>query len=249
MTEALLAVVNLSKRYGGLAANEDVSFSVAAGTVHAVIGPNGAGKTTLIDQIAGNTSPTSGSIAFDGKDVTGLGTAKRARLGLGRSFQITNILHSFSVRENIEFALQARAGHGFNMFDRTSSDRALALSAAKLMEEVGLVADERQPAGTLSHGEQRQLEMAMAIAAQPRLMLLDEPTAGMGRAESMAFVDLAQRIRAGRTVILVEHDMDVVFAMADRITVLANGKVIATDEPAAIRASAAVRAAYLGDQE
>jgi branched-chain amino acid transport system ATP-binding protein len=245
--EPVLAVRDLCKRFGGLVANDQVSLDVIPGEIHAIIGPNGAGKTTLISQIAGEQMPTSGSIRFNGHDITRMLPHRRATLGLTRCFQITSIFGSFSAEENVAIARQAREGHSYRFWEEASAVPSLRQAAAEALNEVGLGPRSEQLAETLAHGEHRQLEIAMALAAQPKLLLLDEPTAGMGREESHALIRLLGRLRSAYTMILIEHDMGVVFALADRITVLANGRVIVTDTPAAVRVNAAVREAYLGE--
>lgn len=246
-SDVMLRVDKLCKFYGGLAANTDISLDVMESEILAIIGPNGAGKTTLIQQLSGETRPTSGRIIFSDVDITTTPPWIRARRGLARSFQITSIMGAFSARDNVAFSAQAHAGHSFRFWHKASGIAALNDRAMDMLDLVGLTARAEIPAASLSHGEQRQLEIAMALVMQPKLMLLDEPTAGMGREESLAFVDLIRRIRQSQTIILVEHDMHVVFALADRIAVLANGRLIALDVPPAIRANPAVRTAYLGD--
>jgi len=245
--DALLSVDNLTKRFGGLIANDSISLTVETGEIHAVIGPNGAGKTTFVSQIAGEQPPTTGSIHFDGHDITALPAHKRAKLGLARCFQITSIFGSFSAEENVAISAQASDGHSFRFWQDARSISNLNQASDAALDQVGLGARAGQMAASLAHGEHRQLEIAMALASRPKLLLLDEPTAGMGREESQALVRLLQKVRANYTMILIEHDMDVVFALADRITVLANGRIIATDKPEAIRANRAVREAYLGE--
>ena len=247
MSRPMLEIDNLSKRFGGLVANDQISLTVPPGEVHAIIGPNGAGKSTLISQIAGELSPTSGTITIDGIDVTRLPAHRRAKLGLARSFQITSIFPSFSAAENVAIAAQAKEGHSYRFWRPANSIGELNQAADEALLEVGLDRSKTIEAASMSHGEHRQLEIAMAIVGRPKLLLLDEPTAGMGREESQALVHLINKVGAGQTIILIEHDLDVVFALADRITVLANGRVIASDMPEAIRASPAVRNAYLGD--
>ncbi len=247
MSEPILTVDRLTKRYGGLAANSDITLAIAPGEIHAIIGPNGAGKTTFIQQIAGETAPTSGRIVLAGRDITRTPAHRRTQLGLGRSFQITSIFSDFTALENVAFAAQAHAGHSYRFWAPAAKSAALNARAAATLDLVGLAGRADMLAANLAHGEHRQLEIAMALVADPKLLLLDEPTAGMGREESMRFVALLGTVRRGRTIILIEHDMDVVFAVADRITVLANGKVLATDTPAATRTNPVVREAYLGD--
>jgi branched-chain amino acid transport system ATP-binding protein len=247
VSNPMLEIRKLSKRFGGLLANNDISLSVPRGEIHAIIGPNGAGKSTLISQIAGELPPTSGTIAIDGMDVTGLPAHQRARLGLARCFQITSIFPSFSAAENVAIAAQAMQGHSYRFWRPADSISELNRAAAEVLLQVGLESGKTRNAGSLSHGEHRQLEIAMALVGRPKLLLLDEPTAGMGREESQRLVGLLKEVGAGQTIILIEHDIDAVFALADRITVLANGRVLASDVPAAIRASQAIREAYLGN--
>jgi branched-chain amino acid transport system ATP-binding protein len=247
VSNPMLEIRKLSKRFGGLLANNDISLSVPRGEIHAIIGPNGAGKSTLISQIAGELPPTSGTIAIDGMDVTGLPAHQRARLGLARCFQITSIFPSFSAAENVAIAAQAMKGHSYRFWRPADSISELNRAAAEVLLQVGLESGKTRNAGSLSHGEHRQLEIAMALVSRPKLLLLDEPTAGMGREESQRLVGLLKEVGAGQTIILIEHDIDAVFALADRITVLANGRVLASDLPAAIRASQAIREAYLGN--
>ncbi|SDB46948.1 ABC transporter ATP-binding protein [Belnapia rosea] len=249
MAEPILAVAGLRKRFGGLAVTDDVSFSVAEGGIHAVIGPNGAGKTTLIHQLSGTLRPDAGSIRFAEREVTGMGLPRRARLGLARSFQITSVLPGFSVLENAALAVQARSGSSFRFMRPAAGERALNEQAMAALDQVGLGARAGMMAGVLSHGEKRQLELAIALAMRPRLLLLDEPLAGAGPEETERLIGILLGLRRAYTILLVEHDMQAVFALADRISVLVYGRVIATDAPAAIRADPAVRAAYLGEDE
>ncbi|SDC44625.1 ABC transporter ATP-binding protein [Belnapia rosea] len=249
MAEPILAVAGLRKRFGGLAVTDDVSFSVAEGGIHAVIGPNGAGKTTLIHQLSGTLRPDAGSIRFAGREVTGMGLPRRARLGLARSFQITSVLPGFSVLENAALAVQARSGSSFRFMRPAAGERALNEQAMAALDQVGLGARAGMMAGVLSHGEKRQLELAIALAMRPRLLLLDEPLAGAGPEETERLIGILLGLKRAYTILLVEHDMQAVFALADRISVLVYGRIIATDAPAAIRADPAVRAAYLGEDE
>jgi branched-chain amino acid transport system ATP-binding protein len=246
VAEPLLAVTGLTKRYGAFIANAGIDFSVQPGEVHAVIGPNGAGKTTFIGQVAGELAPSAGRIVFEGRDVTEMTSYRRAALGLGRTFQITSIFRSFSALENVAIAAQALAGSSFGMWAPAHRDAALNRASRQALELVGLGARANEPCMTLSHGEHRQLELAMAFVNQPKLVLLDEPTAGMGPEESQQILALLRRLKGAQGIILVEHDMEVVFAISDRITVLVNGAVIASGMPEEIRANEAVRAAYLG---
>ncbi|MBB3263330.1 branched-chain amino acid transport system ATP-binding protein [Azospirillum sp. OGB3] len=248
MNRPLLCTDGLVKRFGGLAATDGLSLSVAEGELHALIGPNGAGKTTLIGQLSGELSPDSGTILFDGRDVTSLPVHKRAQRGLARSFQITSIFPSFTALDNVALAVQAHAGHSFRFWRDAARDRRLADPARAVLERVGLGARADTRADALAHGEKRQLELAMALATGPRLLLLDEPMAGMGPEDSARMVELLQELKGGVTILLVEHDMDAVFALADRITVLVRGKDLASGTPAEIRNDPAVREAYLGDE-
>ncbi len=238
MAEAPLSLRGLRKRYGALVVTDDVSLDVRPGTIHAVIGPNGAGKTSLIHQIAGTVAPDSGAVWLDGRDVTRLKPHRRARAGLGRLFQIVSIFPDFTVAENVALATQSRGGNS----------RAANAAAGAWLDRVGLAARAATPAGRLSHGEKRQLELAIALAARPRVLLLDEPLAGAGPEEAARLIGLLGTLRAECAILLVEHDMAAVFALADEISVLAQGRIIATGAPAAIRADAAVRAAYLGEE-
>ena len=248
MAEPLLQVRGLRKRFGGLVATDGVDLDVAAGETLAVIGPNGAGKTTLLAQLSGDLAPDAGSIRFAGADVTALPAPARSRLGLARSFQITSIFREFSALDNVALAVQAHAGHSFRFWRPARAEAALREPARTVLEQVGLGARGDVPAGTLAHGEQRQLEIAMALATRPTLLLLDEPVAGMGLDESARMVQLLRTLRGRHTILLVEHDMDVVFALADRISVMVDGRVIATGAPEAIRVNPEVRRAYLGEE-
>ncbi|MHA7060573.1 ABC transporter ATP-binding protein [Azospirillum argentinense] len=248
MSTPLLSTDSLVKRFGGLAATDGLSLSVAEGELHALIGPNGAGKTTLIGQLSGELTPDSGTILFDGRDVTRLPVHKRAQRGLARSFQITSIFPSFTALDNVTLAVQAHAGHSFRFWRDAGRDRRLADPARIVLERVGLGARANTRADALAHGEKRQLELAMALATGPRLLLLDEPMAGMGPEDSARMVELLQELKGGVTILLVEHDMDAVFALADRITVLVRGKDLASGTPEQIRNDPAVREAYLGDE-
>ncbi len=245
----MLRAEGLSKRFGGLTATDDLSLEIRRGELHAVIGPNGAGKTTLIGQLAGEIAPDAGRILFAGNDVSRLATADRARRGLVRSFQVTSIFSGFTAADNVALAVQANAGHSFRFWRAARTDPALRDPALVALHRVGLAARADVPAAGLSHGEQRQLEVAMALATDPRVLLLDEPMAGMGPEESARMVALLNSLKGTLTILLVEHDMDAVFALADRITVLVYGRAIATGAPAAIRADKAVQDAYLGVAE
>ena len=247
MTGPLLRLFDLRKRFGGLAVTDGVTLDVRPGEIHAIIGPNGAGKTTLINLVSGCLDADSGRIVFDGLDVTRHSMPRRVHAGLARSFQITCVLPGFSVLENVALAVQARSGSSFRFVRPATREAALNRSAMGTLDVVGLGARARDPAGVLSHGEKRQLELAIALATQPRLLLLDEPLAGTGPEEAARLINLLRRLRTDFTIVLVEHDMQAVFALADRISVLVYGRVITTGEPAAIRGDEAVRAAYLGE--
>ncbi|MBY0336656.1 MAG: ABC transporter ATP-binding protein [Acetobacteraceae bacterium] len=249
MAEPLLELRGLRKSFGGLAVTDDVSLTVVPGEIHALIGPNGAGKTTLIHQISGTLAPDAGAVIFAGRDVTRLPLAKRARLGLARSFQITSIVPSFSALENVALAVQARRGSSFRFFRPAGREAALNDEAMAALAELGLDRRAGLPAAALSHGEKRQLELAIALAMRPRLLLLDEPLAGTGAEEAERLVRILTALKARYAILLVEHDMQAVFALADRISVLAQGRVIASGRPDEIRADAAVRSAYLGDED
>jgi branched-chain amino acid transport system ATP-binding protein len=238
----------VTKRFGGVVATDNVTLDVAQGEVHALIGPNGAGKTTLIGQISGSLSTDSGAIRFLERDVTRLRQHERVKLGLARSYQITSIFKRFSVLENLALAVQARSGSSFSFWHPVVKEAGLFDEARTIAHEMGLGDRVDATAGTLAHGEQRALEVGLALATRPKLVLLDEPMAGMGPEESQRMIGLIGRVRANVTVLLVEHDMDAVFRLADRITVLVNGRVIATGKPGEIRSDAEVRRAYLGDE-
>jgi branched-chain amino acid transport system ATP-binding protein len=249
MAEPLLATSGLTKRFGGLVATSDISLAVEPGEVHAVIGPNGAGKTTLVAQLAGELTPDAGTISFAGVDISRLGTARRAALGIARSFQITSIFREFTALDNVALAVQAHVGHSFRFWGAARRDPRLREPSRAALDEVGLGGRIDVAAGALSHGERRVLELAMVLAMRPRLLLLDEPMAGMGPEESAGMVRLLGRLKGRLAIVLVEHDMDAVFALADRISVMVYGRVIASGAPAAIRGDAEVRRAYLGDED
>ena len=248
MAEPVLRLDDLHKNFGGLTVTDGIDFAVATGELHAVIGPNGAGKTTLINQISGLLTPDAGRIVFCGADITGLPVAARAALGLARSFQITSVLPGFSALENVALAVQARDGSSFRFFGRADAERALNERASAALAEVGLGARADVPAGHLSHGEKRALELAIALAMEPKLLLLDEPMAGAGRDETERLVAVLARLKGRFPMVLVEHDMTAVFALADRISVLIYGRILASGPPATVRADPAVVAAYLGDE-
>ena len=248
MTEPLLRIENLVRRFGGIVATDNLSLDIAPGELHAIIGPNGAGKTTLISQLIGQLRPTAGAIRFAGEDITHLPAWKRSRLGLARSFQITSLLPNFTAADNVALAAQARDGHSFRFFGNARKEKGLRETAQAALDRVGLGSRADVVVSKLSHGEQRELELAVALATQPQLLLLDEPMAGLGITESARMVKLLAELRREVTIVLVEHDMNAVFALADRITVLVYGRVIASDVPTAIRANDEVKRAYLGDQ-
>jgi branched-chain amino acid transport system ATP-binding protein len=248
VADALLRVENLVRRFGGILATDNLSLDVISGELHAIIGPNGAGKTTLISQLTGQLLPNSGTIHFAGQDITHLPAFRRSALGLARSFQITSLLPDFTACDNVALAAQAHDGHSFRFWGNARKESRLRDAAHAALSRVGL--DHRADAvvSELSHGEQRELELAVALATKPQLLLLDEPMAGLGTTESARMVKLLQELRKEVTIVLVEHDMQAVFALADRITVLVYGRVIASGVPAAIRSNEEVKRAYLGDQ-
>jgi branched-chain amino acid transport system ATP-binding protein len=243
----MLEVRQLVKTFGALRATDGIDLDVREGETHAIIGPNGAGKTTFIGQLAGNLQPDSGRITFAGEDITALAAPQRARKGLARSFQITSIYPEFSALHNVALAVQAQSGHSFRFWSSALKESSLLDPAQKILDEVGLGPRARVLAASLSHGEQRQLEVAMALATRPRMLLLDEPMAGMGIEESQRMIGFLGTLKQRHTIVLVEHDMDAVFKLADRISVLVYGRLIASGEPEAIRANPEVRAAYLGE--
>ena len=248
-TEAVLAVRGLSKHFGGVQANADIELTIAAQEIHALIGPNGAGKTTLVAQLSGMLAPDYGSISFAGREIRQLAAHHRVRAGLSRSFQITSIFRRRSVLDNLALAVQARSGTSLSFWRPARAEAALFEEAHRLAISVGLGEREGELAGKLAHGEQRQLEVGLALATCPRLLLLDEPMAGLGPEESERMIDLLAGLKGQIAMLLVEHDMDAVFRLADRISVLVAGRIIATGTPTEIRADAAVRAAYLGDAD
>ena len=249
MPEALLEIDGLSKRFGGVVASDEISLNVPQGELHAIIGPNGAGKTTLIGQLAGELAPDAGRIRFEGQDVTALPTYRRSQLGLARSFQITSLFPDFTALDNVALAVQAHAGHSFHFWRPARQEASLREPARAALARVGLASRADMLVSKLSHGEHRQLEIAMALATGPRLLLLDEPMAGMGPEESARMVGMLRELKRDLTILLIEHDMEAVFALADRITVLVYGRIIASGTPEAIRANQEVRQAYLGEQE
>jgi branched-chain amino acid transport system ATP-binding protein len=247
VAEPLLRVEKLVCRFGGIIATDHVSLDVATGELHAIIGPNGAGKTTLISQLTGHLAPHAGSVSLAGRDITYMPAYRRSALGLARSFQITSLLLDFTAADNVALAVQAHAGHSFRFFADARKEKGLRDAAQAALDRVGLSDRADVVASKLSHGERRELELAVAIASRPKLLLLDEPMAGLGITESQRMVKLLQELRKEVSIVLVEHDMDAVFALADRISVLVYGRVIASGDPAAIRQNAEVRRAYLGE--
>jgi branched-chain amino acid transport system ATP-binding protein len=249
VADALLAIEGLTKRFGGVIASDDITLAVPPGELHAVIGPNGAGKTTLIGELTGEIAPDAGRIRFEGRDITALPVWRRSTLGLARSFQITSLFADFSALDNVALAVQAHSGHSFRFWRDARSEPQLREPARAALARVGLAERADALVARLSHGEHRQLEIAMALATSPRMLLLDEPMAGMGPEESARMVAMLRDLKRELTILLIEHDMEAVFALADRITVLVYGRVIASGPPAAIRADEAVRKAYLGADE
>ena len=249
MAAPLLAVSGLVKRYGGLLVTDRVDLALEAGEVHAVIGPNGAGKTTLINQIAGEVASDEGRVELDGRDITAWPVHARARAGLGRSYQVTSIIPEFTALENVLLATQSVRGHNFRGWTPVTAQRALVAPAEQCLELAGLLAHRHRSAGLLAYGAQRQLELAMTLAIEPRVLLLDEPMAGLGPAETRELIEGLQRIRHRYAILLVEHDMHAVFALADTCSVLVYGKVVFRGSPDEVRRSSVVREAYLGDEE
>ena len=249
MADPLLQIEGLTRRFGGIVASDNITLDVWSGELHAVIGPNGAGKTTLIGELTGEIAPNAGRIRFDGHDITALPIHQRSARGLARSFQITSLFLDFTALDNVALAVQAHAGHSFRFWHDARSEPDLREPARAALARVGLAHRADLLVSKLSHGEHRQLELAMALATGPRLLLLDEPMAGLGPEESARMVKTLRELKQELTILLIEHDMEAVFALADRITVLVYGRVIASGEPADIRANAEVRQAYLGEQE
>ncbi|MBN9061337.1 MAG: ABC transporter ATP-binding protein [Rhizobiales bacterium 65-9] len=248
MAEALLSVDGLCKAYGALTVSDNVSFEVAPGELHALIGPNGAGKTTLIHQLSGLLRSDSGHVRLGGEDITRLPMAERVHRGLARSFQITSILPGFSALENVALAAQARSGSSFRFFANAAREDDLNAQAMESLRTVGLQGRASTPAGVLSHGEKRLLELAIALATAPKALLLDEPLAGTGKEESQSVTATLRQLKGRFAIVLIEHDMEAVFALADRVSVLVYGKIIATGTPEQIRNDPAVREAYLGEE-
>ena len=249
MNQALLRTAAITKRYGALLVTDQVSLDIRPGELHAIIGPNGAGKTTLINQLSGELASDSGQIQFDGRDVTALGIHARARIGLVRSYQITSVFDEFTVRENAALAAMGARKHAFRFWQGLLTDQAALAAADEGIRAAGLTLQAELLASELGYGERRQLELAMALAAKPKFLLLDEPMAGMSVQESAAVVSLLQSLKKTYTILLVEHDMNAVFALADRISVLVYGRILVTGTPDEIKRNEEVRAVYLGDEE
>jgi branched-chain amino acid transport system ATP-binding protein len=249
MAEPTLRVDSLSKHFGGVVALDAVTLDVHAGEIHALIGPNGAGKTTLVHLLSGAMAPDTGRVHFDGADVTARKFHERVALGLARSYQVTSVFRAFSALDNVALAVQARSGSSLRFWVPLATERALFDEARAVLAEIGLAGRDGVPAGHLAHGEQRALEVGLALATRPKVLLLDEPMAGMGPEDSERMIALIDGLKARLTVLLIEHDMDAVFRLADRISVLVNGRVIATGPPDEIRANDEVRRAYLGEEQ
>jgi branched-chain amino acid transport system ATP-binding protein len=249
VADNLLTVDGLTKRFGGVLASDGISLDVARGELHAIIGPNGAGKTTLIGQLTGELTPDTGLVHFDGQDITALPVYTRSALGLARSFQITSLFLDFTALDNVALAVQAHAGHSFHFWRNARTEPELREPARAALARAGLAHRADEIVANMSHGEHRQIELAMALATKPRMLLLDEPMAGLGPEESARMVQTLRELKQELTILLIEHDMEAVFALADRISVLVYGRVIASGAPDAIRANAEVRQAYLGEQE
>jgi len=248
MSDPVLEVIELTKSFGAVAASDGLTFSVKRGEIHALIGPNGAGKTTAIGQLSGEIRPDSGRVRFDGQDVTHMPTYRRAQLGLQRSYQITSLFPDFTAEDNVAMAIQAQQGHSFQFWACAKRDATLRQPARLALKRVGLDDKANVKVTELAHGEQRQLELAMVLATGPTMLLLDEPMAGMGQSESLAMMEILRPLKGEVGILLVEHDMDVVFALADVVSVLVKGTVLMTGTPEQVRANAEVRRAYLGDE-
>ena len=246
MTSPILKIVNLNKNFGGVIATENVSLEIQAGEVHALIGPNGAGKTTLVSQISGILPSDSGEIEFDHQSITHLSAPKRSLKGLARSFQITSILKDFTCQENVVLAIQAHSGHSFHIWRQLKKEKELQDKALEVLETIGLGMHCNTIAGELAHGEQRQLEIAVALAMDPKLLVLDEPLAGMGRTDSVEMIRFLKNLKGKYSILLIEHDMDAVFELADTISVMVYGRLIASGPPKTVRSEPIVREAYLG---
>jgi branched-chain amino acid transport system ATP-binding protein len=249
VSEFLLEIDHLCKAFGALIATDDVTLAIREGETHALIGPNGAGKTTLVEQLTGELTPDAGRITFDGRDITALSTARRARLGLARSFQITSIFDSFTAEGNVALAVQATEPHSFRFWQPAERIARLRQPARRLLDDVGLARLGNLTASRMSHGQHRQLELGMALATRPQMLLLDEPMAGLGIEESRAMSALLASVKGRYTILLIEHDMDVVFALADRISVLVGGRIVASGTADEVRSHPGVRRAYLGEED
>jgi branched-chain amino acid transport system ATP-binding protein len=247
MAEALLEIADLTKRFGGLTANDALSLDVTVGELHAVIGPNGAGKTTLIAQLSGELKPDTGTIRFAGEEIAAVPAAGRVHRGLARSFQIPQLLSDYTACENVALAAQARAGHSYRFWSDARRNRSLRDAGMASLRRVGLTSRADVAVRELSHGEQKQLELAIALATGPRMLLLDEPMAGLGAVECTDMIDLLRQLKQDITILLVEHDMDAVFALADRVSVLVNGQRVATGTSEQVKNDPTVRTAYLGE--
>ena len=245
----ILKIIGLSKQFGGITATNNIDLNITDGEIHAVIGPNGAGKTTLISQLSGDLQADAGAIVFQGNLINNMSSNKRSLLGIARTFQITSLMLDMSTLENVMLAVQAHSGHSYCFWQDARQDDQLVEPALKVLKQVGLLGRKNIMTRELSHGEHRQLEIAMALATQPKLLLLDEPMAGMGAEETQKLIEILKKLKTGKTMILIEHDMNAVFSLADRITVMVYGKIIATGSPKEIRANQKVKAAYLGDEE
>lgn len=245
----MLRVENLTKRFGGLLASNQLNLQVKAGETHALIGPNGAGKSTLMNQLSGEMAPTEGRIFFKGRDITTLPVYERTALGIARSYQLTTLFPGFSALENVMLAVQAHQGHSFHFWSNARKEERLRAPAAELLASVGLQSRADVVAGGLAHGEQRQLEIAMALASRPELLLLDEPLAGMGVEDGLQIIRLLETLKTQHTILLIEHDMNAIFSLADRVSVLVYGTVIATGTVDEIRNNAEVQNAYLGTSQ
>ena len=239
----ILKIIGLSKQFGGITATNDIDLDITDGEIHAVIGPNGAGKTTLISQLSGDLQADAGAIVFQGNLINNMSSNKRSLLGIARTFQITSLMLDMSTLENVALAVQAHNGHSYRFWQDARQDDQLVEPALKVLKQVGLLGRKNIMTRELSHGEHRQLEIAMALATQPKLLLLDEPMAGMGAEETQKLIEILKKLKTGKTMILIEHDMNAVFSLADRITVMVYGKIIATGSPKEIRANQKVKAA------
>lgn len=247
MSQAVLEIRDLVKSFGGVKASDKISLTVVPNEIHAIIGPNGAGKTTLVSQLSGSLRPDAGKVIFNGRDITSLPTYKRSAIGLARSFQITSLIMSMSVLDNVALGVQARDGHSFKFWRPARTITRLRDRAMEILHQINLVEKADNTVSALSHGERRQVEIAVALAGDPTLLLLDEPMAGMGASESAQMVEILKKMKGDKTIVLIEHDMDAVFALADRVSVLVYGRIIATGTPDEIRRNADVRRAYLGE--